>query len=268
MLAGLTPLAFAGRPTHGEKKGPQPAPADDAVLEVELDEGDRRRVPPHPRPGGRITRQGCRRWGLAAVGFALLLGLVAAYWLFGSPKARGRLHFVRGVALQTAGEYDEAIEQFRKAMQLDPTLAPAAVRLGLAILHLGSPVPDAAHMRHMVESAMHGDVAVLERADEAFKQAVEMAHRARSGRRFPDAAQPDVRHVLGNAHACLALTRVLRASAAIGAGKGDQAVAWLREANYEVSKAKEHDRGNVLADVVQALAELARAYALAVEMGL
>ncbi|MGD9518276.1 MAG: hypothetical protein AB7W28_02080 [Armatimonadota bacterium] len=235
---------------------------DDDVLDVEI-EGPRATTPPpgqqqsiSPHVGGISWR-----WPLLAVGLLLLVILPFLYMTFGSAQARARRHFLSGIALQTASRYEEAIAEFEKAIELDDRLAAAAVRLGLAQLHLGSPAPDARYIRELLQRAMHGDTGALDAADKAFQKALEMVQRVKPTGRFPDAAQPGANQVRANAHSGLGLTRVLRASAALGAGQVPQAKAWAEDAINHARLARSADPGNVLASIIDSLAELLLGYA-------
>ncbi len=235
----------------------------DDILDVELDDStaaeDTSAAAPAPPPPAAAA-ESVWTWPLVATGIVILLLAPLLYYLLASPQARARRHFIRGVALQTAGQFDQASDEFRQAIDLDPTLAPAAVRLGLALLHLGGVAPDVSFTQEMLRRAMQGDTGPLDAADEAFRLALQMADAARPGRRFPDKAQPGTNSVRANAHACLGLTAVLRASAAIGASNSAAAVAWLREARLQCERATNYAPANPLAALVRSLAEMLSIY--------
>jgi tetratricopeptide (TPR) repeat protein len=42
-------------------------------------------------------------------------------------------HYALGIALQKGGKVDEAVESYRRALELDPAMAPAQVNLGIAL---------------------------------------------------------------------------------------------------------------------------------------
>jgi len=234
------------------------------LLDVELDGDDQPApgaVPPGQPPPPVGHGGGFWRWPLLSLVLVALILAPVVYLLVGSPKARARRHFLRGVALQTASRFEAAAREMEQALGLDDRLAAAGVRLGLARLHLGSPAPDVGFLKDLLQRAMRGDTGPLDQADAAFDQAIEMADRAPPGGRFPDAAQPGMAQVRANAYAGRGLTRVLRASAALGAGKADQAQAWCRDALEQARLARTSDPGNLLAPMVDSLAQLLLTYA-------
>lgn len=251
---------------------------DDDVLDVRLDDEDEQQTPlASPAygsegalvPSGQAPPQhGFWRWPVLSLLLVMLLIAPAVYILFGSPTARARRHFLRGVALQTAGRFDDAAAHFQAAMRLDRRLAAAGVRLGLCKLHLGSVGPDASFVRKLVEDASRGPVAALDEADQAFERALQMAEAAPAATRFPDAEQPGLNQVKANAYAGLALTRVLRAAGAVGAGRGEEALQLCSEALGYVNSARSHDPMNLLAGVVGSLAEFVQNLARISSLGL
>ncbi|MCX7600186.1 MAG: hypothetical protein N2512_15165 [Armatimonadetes bacterium] len=251
---------------------------NDDVLDVRLDDNGQQEGPPAgPYPGNEgcagptgqaSSHHGSWTWPVLGVLLVVLLIAPAAYMLFGSSSARARRHFLRGVALQTAGRFDEAVANFQVAMRLDSRLAAAGVRLGLCKLHLGSVSPDAAYLQRLVEEASRGPVAALDDADQAFLQALEMAQAAPPAIQFPDAEQPGLNKVKANAYAGLGLTRVLRAAGAIGAGRGSEALQLSSEALGYANSARSHDPMNLLASLVGSLAELIQTWARVSDLGM
>lgn len=250
---------------------------DDDVLDVRLEDEAGQQAPQaeasHALAGGPGLAPPASRhtfWGWPALGLLLVVLLIAPalYILLGSATARARRHFLRGVALQTAGRFDDAAAHFQAAMHLDRRLAAAGVRLGLCKLHLGSVSPDATYLQRLVEESSRGPVAALDEADQAFLRALEMAQAAPQAIEFPDAEQPGLNQVKANAYAGLGLTRVLRAAGAVSGGRGHEALQLSSEALGYVNSARSHDPTNLLAVAVGSLAELVQTWARASDLGL
>jgi len=251
----------------------------DEILDVRLDgeDGGGGSGPRRPGvPGGEDAsppvptspHRASWAWPILSLLLVVLLIAPALYILVGSPTARARRHFLRGVFLQTSGRFDEAASHFETAMRLDRRLAAAGVRLGLCKLHLGSVRPDADYLRRLVEGASGGQVTALDEADRAFYEALQMAEAAPPALRFPDTDQPGLNQVKANAYAGLGLTRVLRAAGAIGAGRGYEALQLSSEALGYVEFARRYDPANMLASVVGGVAELVQTWARFSDMGL
>ncbi len=192
-------------------------------------------------------------WPAAAIFISLLILVPAAVLFWLSPSAKARRLFAAGVVLQTRGRYDEALELFAQAFQLDGRLAPAALRAGLCVLHIGSPIPDVEAWKRILQDAAWSQAAALDQADYWFARAAEAASKLRPGRRFPDSAQPSARHVLANAYACRALTAMLRAAAAIRAHRFSDATSWAEQAATFVQQARKHDPANAIAAAVASI---------------
>jgi tetratricopeptide (TPR) repeat protein len=62
-----------------------------------------------------------------------------------------RVHNNIGVSRQKAGELEEAVEHFQKALQIDPDLAEAHHNLGVTLVKLGRPEAALPHLQRMIE---------------------------------------------------------------------------------------------------------------------
>jgi tetratricopeptide (TPR) repeat protein len=72
------------------------------------------------------------RWG-----WSLLLGFSVAFNLLASVKRSAEAHYDMGVALQGAGQVQEAIGHYQQAVRINPDYAEAQNNLGLALVQLG-----------------------------------------------------------------------------------------------------------------------------------
>jgi hypothetical protein len=81
---------------------------------------------------GRPAWRRATRWG-----WSLLLGFSVAFNLLASVKRSAEAHYDIGVALQGAGQVQEAVGHYERAVRIQPDYTEAQNNLGLALVQLG-----------------------------------------------------------------------------------------------------------------------------------
>jgi tetratricopeptide (TPR) repeat protein len=82
------------------------------------------------------------------------LGAKAISTLIRSGPETGRIHQVTAELMETAGDFPRALEQYRRALELDPTLPGIHRALGVAILNVAQDQAARAQARQLFESEL------------------------------------------------------------------------------------------------------------------
>lgn len=186
-------------------------------------------------------------WLLALV--LVLLGMVLALggWLvWTNPSLAAQRAYKQGLAAQLQGRFEEAQACYRRALQLNPDFGLAAFSLGTTYLRFGDPSL-LQSMEALSERAIRGDTQALDEADRWFRDTIRIADRLPPDTRLMDQNIRDPLKLRAFARACLAVTAIIRASAAIQAEQYEDAMAWLEVVSREAQAAIADDPGNAIA---------------------
>jgi len=188
-----------------------------------------------PLPEARRSR-GCATSGII-VGVLFLLaaiGVPIAIWM--QPQQRAKREYELGLQAQLHADFETARQHYQQALELDPDMGLAAFSMGTTYLRVGDPALIQS-MQKMVERATQGQTAELDRADEWFRQALQIGQRLPPSRRLMDQRIRTPAHLRAFAQASLALTAFIRSSAAMQAEQFEQALSWLQVAQREAQAA-------------------------------
>jgi hypothetical protein len=187
------------------------------------------------------------RAGLRLVGIAIVALLacmvVAASAILNNPHRRAVAAYQAGAQRHLAGDFTGAVDDYRRALQLDDTLSAPALMAGMACAKLGAPRSDRDELQTLLERARWGDTEALQNADAWFEQAIERCDRhpeAPTG----DADLGDTTRVKSLAQSLQGVTAMVRVASATDAAKPDQAESWLEVARQHCEKAQQTDPSN------------------------
>jgi hypothetical protein len=201
------------------RSGPAaPAPSDPG--EHAPDEGHVE----HDFPPTRSNR-GCLIWGI--IGSCLLLatavGIPLAIWM--QPGQQAKRQYQLGLQAQIRANFEEARHYYLKALELDPEMGLAAFSMGTTYLGIGNP------------ALMDAIQALTERASNGQTRTLDQRIRTPA-------------HLRAFAHASLALTALIRASAAMQADALEDAMAWFQVVQREAQAALVDDPTNASAEQI------------------
>lgn len=203
-------------------------------------------VPELPPLGSPATGRRSR-WLLALVLVLLSAGLLLGGWLvWNNPSLAAQRVYKQGLAAQLQGNFEEAQSCYRRVLQLNPDFGLAAFSLGTTFLRFGDPSL-LQSMESMSERAIQGDTQSLDEADQWFRETIRIADRLPPDTRLMDQNIRDPLKLRAFARACLAVTAIIRASAAIQAEQFEDAMAWLEVVSREAQAAVADDPGNAIA---------------------
>lgn len=223
-------LSEAEKPVGPEL--PLPAPIDATSPEASPQ--------PLPLPA---PRRGCSI--LTVVLSLLALALIGGVplWLWQQPGQRARREYQAGLREQLAGRFEAAREHYRLALELDPQMGLAAFSAGTTYLGIGQPNV-VQSVQGLTEKAIAGDTQDLDNADRWFRQAAAIGSNIPPDRRLMDQRINTPARLRAFARACLALTALIRASAAIQADQLEDGMGWLNAATNEAQAALADDPSN------------------------
>jgi tetratricopeptide (TPR) repeat protein len=225
------------------RSGPAaPAPSDPG--EHAPDEGHVE----HDFPPARSNR-GCLIWGI--IGSCLLLatavGIPLAIWM--QPGQQAKRQYQLGLQAQIRANFEEARHYYLKALELDPEMGLAAFSMGTTYLGIGNPaLMDA--IQALTERASNGQTRTLDTADEWFRKTIEIGQRLPASKQLMDQRIRTPAHLRAFAHASLALTALIRASAAMQADALEDATAWFQVVQREAQAALVDDPTNASAEQI------------------
>jgi tetratricopeptide (TPR) repeat protein len=186
-------------------------------------------------------------WLLALVLGLLGVVLVLGGWLvWNSPHLAAQRAYKQGLAAQLQGRFEEAQACYRRALQLDSDFGLAAFSLGTTYLRFGDPSL-LQSIETLSERAVQGDTQALDEADRWFRETIRIADRLPPDTRLMDQNIRDPLKLRAFARACLAVTAIIRASAAIQAEQFEDGMAWLEVVSREAQAAIADDPGNAIA---------------------
>ncbi len=237
LSAGVCPACgYALRPLETEcprcaRLGPPPVPAGSAPAEdFPQAEGG-----PPDLPRG-ASRRGCLVAGI--IGSVLLLAIAIAIpigiWL--QPAQRAKREYQLGLQAQIKADFDGARQHYLKALELDSNMGLAAFSMGTTYLRIGDPAL-LNQIESLTQRATWGQTGDLDSADGWFRKTIEIGQQLPAGKRLMDQRIRTPAHLRAFAHACLALTAMIRASAAMQADALEDAMAWFQVVQREAQAA-------------------------------
>jgi hypothetical protein len=191
-------------------------------------------------------QRGCNLYAIAgAILFiSLAVGIPAYLWM--QPGQRAQREYRAGLSSQLSGDFEGARQHYRAALGFDPQMGLAAFALGTTYLKIGDPAV-VQSIQQTTERAVQGDTKDLDEADRWFQQAVAIGQNLAPTLRLTDQRISSPPRLRAFARACLALTALIRASAATQAEQYDDAVAWFGVATQQAQSAIIDDPNNAAA---------------------
>lgn len=222
----------AERPGSTAVTPPCPAPAgEDAYL------------PPVARSGPSTTAV----WVVVVIAAVVAVSAAIGVYLWTSPRVQAARAYREGLRLQLQGQFEEARGKYQKALELDPTMGLAAFTLGTTYLRLGDPAV-VSSIQELLNQAIQGQTAELDEADRWFRHAITLGQQLPPDRKLMDGRISTPLRLKAYAHSCLALTALIRASAALQADDLDNGMSWLQVAGQEAQAALLDDPQNAAAE--------------------
>ncbi|MEN6548142.1 MAG: hypothetical protein ABFE07_19050 [Armatimonadia bacterium] len=196
---------------------------------------------PEVAPAAR--RSGCSVWAVAG-SLTLVLaiaGLLAWLWL--QPRFRAQREYRAGLQAQLAGDFKGARFHYMKALELNPNMGLAALMMGTTYLRIGDPAM-VSSIDQLVKQAMWGQTGDLDRADQWFRKAIAIGAQLPASTELADPKINTPPRLRAFARAFMALTALVRASAALQADQLEDGMKWLGVAQQEGLAALTDDPGN------------------------
>ncbi|MBU0609229.1 MAG: hypothetical protein KKI08_15185 [Armatimonadetes bacterium] len=249
VAGGVCPrCGYAMRPLEEEcprcaRLGPAaltpPEPSDHAPEEGHIE---------HDFPAAQ-PRRGCMVGGI--IGSLLLLAIAVAIpvaiWM--QPSQRAKREYQLGLQAQIRADFEEARRHYRRALELDPEMGLAAFSMGTTYLGIGDPaLMDS--IKALTERATAGQTSTLDEADRWFRMTLEIGQRLPASKQLMDQRIRTPAHLRAFAHASLALTALIRASAAMQADAYEDAMAWFGVVQREAQAALIDDPTNDSAEQI------------------
>lgn len=222
--------------------GGEPAPAAEAPEPL-----------PAPTDLPEVTpsagRSGCSVWAIAGSLAAVLAIAGLLTWLWLQPRFRAQREYRAGLQAQLASDFQGARSHYSKALEFDPKMGLAALMMGTTYLRIGDPEL-LNSIDQLVKQAIWGQTGDLDRADQWFRKAIEIGSQLPSSTRLTDPKINTPPRLRAFARAFMALTALVRASAAIQADQLDDGMKWLGVAQREGQAALTDDPGNEQAEKI------------------
>jgi tetratricopeptide (TPR) repeat protein len=159
------------------------------------------------------------------------------------PSQRAGREYRAGLRAQLAGDFETARGHYQNALEFDPHMGLAAFSLGTTYLRIGDP-GGVQSADGLAQSASQGHTEELDEADKWFRQAITIGQTLPPSERLMDARISSPPRLRAFSHACLAITALIRYSAAIQADQLDQASQWMAVVGQEAQAATADDPGN------------------------
>lgn len=202
-----------------------------------------------PLEGQPSPQRGCSLFAIAGTiaFFALAVGIPLYLW--SQPAQRAKREYQAGLRAQLAGDFETARSHYQSALSLDPNMGLAAFSMGTTYLHIGDPAM-VKSVEQMTQKAIVGQTQELDEADKWFEQAATIGQRIPPSARLMDQKISSPARLRAFARACLAVTALIRASAAMQADQLDDANAWFQVATQQAQTAVVDDPSNDSANQV------------------
>ena len=193
--------------------------------------------------------RGCSLFTVAGViaFLALVIGIPLYMWM--QPLQRARREYQAGLRAQLAGDFEGARTHYQAALSLDPNMGLAAFSMGTTYLRIGDPAM-LKSVDQITQKAMWGHTEELDQADKWFEQAATIGQKIPASTRLMDQKISTPARLRAFARACLAVTALIRASAAMQADQLDDAMAWFQVSTQQAQMAIVDDPANDSANQV------------------
>jgi tetratricopeptide (TPR) repeat protein len=178
---------------------------------------------------------------------ALAAGIPIYMWM--QPAQRAKREYQAGLRAQLAGDFPLAQQHYRTALQLDPQFGLAAFSMGTTYLRIGDPAM-LQSVEQITQNAVQGRTQELDEADRWFEQAATIGQSLPASTRLMDQRISSPARLRAFARSCLALTAMIRASAAMQADQLEDGMAWLRVAGQQAQAAVADDPQNPAANQI------------------
>ena len=194
-------------------------------------------------------RSGCSVWGiLGTLTIVMAIAGVVA-WLWLQPRFRAQREYRAGLQAQLASDFKGARSHYLKALEFDPNMGLAALMMGTTYLRIGDPEL-LSSIDQLVKQAMWGQTGDLDRADQWFGKAIAIGSQIPASTRLTDPKINTPPRLRAFARAFMALTALVRASAALQADQYEDGMKWLGVAQREGQAALTDDPGNEQAEKI------------------
>jgi tetratricopeptide (TPR) repeat protein len=204
-------------------------------------------LPPAEPP--TAARRGGSLLTIAGIIFFLALVVGLPLYLWTQPTQRAKREYQAGLRAQLAGDFELARQHYVAALQLDPQMGLAAFSAGTTYLRIGDPAL-VQSIDKLTQAAIWGQTQELDEADRWFRQAAAIGQNLPPSERLMDQRINTPPRLRAFARACLALTALIRGSAAIQADQLDDGMAWFGVATQQAQAAAADDPGNEAAQQV------------------
>lgn len=218
-----------------EKSAPQAAEASDAPLP--------------PVEATASPHRGCSLFAIAGTIAFLALAVGIPLYLWMQPAQRAKREYQAGLQAQLRGDFEGARAHYQMALSLDPDMGLAAFSMGTTYLHIGDPAMMKS-VEELTQKAVSGQTRELDEADKWFTQAATIGQRIPASTRLMDQKISSPARLRAFARACLAITALIRASAAMQAEQLDDAMAWFQVSTQQAQTAIVDDPSNDSANQV------------------
>lgn len=193
--------------------------------------------------------RGCSLFAIAGTILFLALAIGIPLYLWMQPSQRAKREYQAGLRFQLAGDFETARARYRAALSLDPNMGLAAFSMGTTYLHIGDPAM-LKSVEQITQKAVWGQTQELDEADWWFEQAAAVGQKIPPSTRLMDQRINSPARLRAFSRACLAVTALVRASAAIQADQLDDAMAWFQVSTQQAQAAVVDDPSNESANQV------------------
>jgi hypothetical protein len=241
----LRPLEEVCPRCHSRVTAPVEKPVEKQAIEPEIAS-----EAPLPPVGAQYSpHRGSTLFTIAGVILFVALAVGIPLYIWMQPVQRANREYQAGLRAQLAGDFEQARRHYRIALELNPQFGLAAFSMGTTYLRIGDPAI-VQSIQPVVQSAVQGQTQELDEADRWFEQAATIGQGLPPSTRLMDARINSPARLRAFARACLALTALIRASAAIQADHLEDGMGWLQVAGQQAQAAVGDDPGNQTANQV------------------
>ena len=181
-----------------------------------------------------------------------------------TPRGRAAAAYAEGGEKLLSSDFDGAITAFKKALEIDATMAEASFAIGLATLGVSDKNATEASFEKLMEKAKWGNTETFTTGDKWMHDCIARCDKSPE-RRPVDRSLGSTTRLKSFAQAYLCVTAFLRAGAAAQAGNTTHRDQWMEVADKHLKDAETTDPDNSVlkrlrADYDEALASTAPSY--------